>query len=340
MANLLTGLVAGLARIGWGIRVPEVAVHHGAIMVGGFLGALISLEKAIPLKKNWLLLVPLCCALTPLMAVEDLHEVGLALLLAGSVGLAAIQLWYLLRLPHDRSAWLMVAGACCLVTGNCMLISSAFYPVAFPWWVAFILLTIVGERLELTKFLPAPIWATRLLIAFLFIFLLGLTLPFHSIGRQLSGIAIILVSLWMLRFDVIRVGLLANGLVRYSAIALLLANVSLMIEGLLLFTLPDGAFSYDTLVHLFFLGFGFSMIFAHGPIILPAVLGMIVRPYHSILYMWLTLLHISVTLRIVGNTTLNMELRRLSGALSALVILAYFLTVAITAFRSNRKTPS
>jgi hypothetical protein len=336
MANLLIGLVAGLSRIGWQFKVPELAVHHGAIMVGGFLGALISLEKAIPLRKYWLLIVPLCCALTPLVAVPGFHQIGLGFLLAGSIGLVLIQLVYLVRFPHDRPTWIMAAGAGCLVTGNSMLISSAFYPLAFPWWMGFVLLTIIGERLELSKFLPVPAWAKRLLLLFLLTFLLGLILPFHNTGKYLSGMAIGLVSLWMLRFDVIQVGLRGSGLVRYSAVALLLANVALLTEGLLLSVLPDSAFSYDTLVHLFFLGFGFSMIFAHGPIILPAVLGLQARPYHPILYIWLAVLHASVALRVAGNTLLHIELRRAAGAMSAFAILAYLLTVAVLAIKARR----
>jgi len=336
MANLILGLIAGLSRIAWNMKVTELTVHHGAIMVGGFLGALISLEKAIPLRKKWLLLVPFACAMTPLVAITNYHAAGLGFLLAGSVGLVFIQLWYLIQFPHDRPTWIMVAGACCLVTGNFMLISSAFYPMAFPWWMGFVLLTIVGERLELSKFLQVQPWQKNLLLLFLLAFVGGLLLPLHGAGKYLSGTAIALTAAWLLRFDVIRVGLRGSGLTRFSAVAQLSAVFALMIEGFLLSMLPDGAFSYDTLVHLFFLGFAFAMIFAHGPIILPAVLGIVGKPFHPILYMWLLLLHLSVVLRVVGNTILHIELRRIAGALSAGAILAYFVTVAALVIKIKR----
>jgi hypothetical protein len=332
MINLIVGLTAGLSRIGWGINVPDIAVHHGALMVGGFLGALIALEKAIPLKKNWVLAVPVLCALTPIMTVEGYHKVGLGFLLAGSIGLVGIQAWYLIRFPRDASMFLMVVGACCLVVGNSTLIHTSFYPSAFPWWMGFLLFTIVGERLELSKFLPVPPSAKRQLNMFLLLFIVSIVLPFHGFGKYMSGIVLIVVAIWLLRYDVIRVGLRGVGLVKYSAIALLTANIALMIEGVFLLVLPNGAFAYDTLVHVFFLGFAFAMIFAHGPIILPSVLGFVARPFHPVLYVWLGLLHLSVILRVAGNASLQMDWRRIGGALSVLAILAYLITLAILVF--------
>lgn len=340
MINLIVGLLAGLSRIGWPIDVSTAAVHHGAVMVGGFMGALISLEKALPLKKNWLLIVPLVCAATPVLAVNSFHQVGLGFLLAGSIGLLGIQSWYLIRFPRERSNAIMVVGACCLVAGNSMLISTAFYPSALPWWIGFILFTIVGERLELSKFLPVSTLAKKLLVGVLLMFIIGLALPFHNVGKYLSGVALAAVALWLLRYDTIWIGIKGDGLLKFSATALLVANTALMVEGVFLIALPDGAFSYDTLVHVFFLGFAFTMIFAHGPIILPSVLGVVGKPYHKILYVWLGLLQASLILRVAGNTVHQMEWRRVSGALSAFTILAYFVTVAVLVFRNRKPTAS
>jgi hypothetical protein len=57
---------------------------------------------------------------------------------------------------------------------------------------------------------------------------------------------------------------------------------------------------YIPAIHTFFLGFVFSMIFAHGPIILPGVLGISIKPYHPLLYVWLFFLHASWTIRLVS----------------------------------------
>src|SRR6187397_1290221 len=123
-----------------------------------------------------------------------------------------------------------------------------------------------------------------MLVGFLSLFLFGLLLPFHGIGKYLSGSALLLVAMWLMRHDVISIAIKKQGLTRFSGIALLAACISLMFTGLFLMILPDVPYAYDAIVHTFFLGFAFSMIFAHGPIILPGVLGLNVKPYHATLY--------------------------------------------------------
>ncbi len=58
--------------------------------------------------------------------------------------------------------------------------------------------------------------------------------------------------------------------------------------------------AYDAGLHSLFVGFTFSMIFAHAPIILPAMTGLAV-PYHARFYLPLALLHGSLLLRVAGD---------------------------------------
>ncbi|MEK6782387.1 MAG: hypothetical protein AABY93_11820 [Bacteroidota bacterium] len=337
--NLLAGVWAGLIRIGWNFPVAAVAMHHGAIMVGGFLTTLIALEKAIPLKRNYVLVVPFISSLSLIMAVPGYFQPGLVFLIAGSVGLLSIQAYYLFLYPRDLSVALMFIGACCLIIGNAMLIQKQLYPAAFPWWMGFLLLTITGERLELSKFLPVSVRNKYFLLGFLFLFVVGVIVPFHEIGKYFSGIALLSIAIWMLRHDVIRIGLKKEGLTRFSSTALLLANAWLIVEGILLIVLPDAIFSYDILLHVFFMGYTFSMIFAHGPIILPGVLGITFKPYHSILYGWLLLVQGSLLLRIGSDAIHDMDGRMMSGILSGVGILLYFITLVVLVLRS-RITPA
>src|SRR5690606_4117734 len=60
MAGLLAGLATGLSRMGWDVGILRASLHHGSVMVGGFLGTLIALEKVIPLKRKMLYLIPVC----------------------------------------------------------------------------------------------------------------------------------------------------------------------------------------------------------------------------------------------------------------------------------------
>lgn len=49
MLALLAALWAGLVRLGWGLPPlrPTLPIAHGPLMVSGFLGTLISLERAV-----------------------------------------------------------------------------------------------------------------------------------------------------------------------------------------------------------------------------------------------------------------------------------------------------
>jgi hypothetical protein len=333
--NLIAGIWAGLIRLGWDLPVTPIAVHHGAIMVGGFLASLIALEKAIPLKRNIALAVPVISALSLLMVVPGYYHTGLYFLIAGSVGLFIIHAYYLYLHPRDLSIVLMLIGAGCLIVGNVMLIRTQFYPASFPWWMGFLLFTITAERIELSKFLPVSVNAKYLLLGFLGLFLLGLLIPFHGIGKYLSGASMIGIAVWMLKHDVMRIGLRKRGLTRFSSVSLLIANGWLIVNGILLIFMPDTAYSYDILVHSFFIGYAFAMIFAHGPIILPGVLGITSKPFHPVLYAWLFLVQGSLLFRLLADSLYSIEWRKLSGVFSGISILLYFITLVMLVIRER-----
>ena len=62
--------------------------------------------------------------------------------------------------------------------------------------------------------------------------------------------------------------------------------------------------AYDAALHAIFLGFVFSMVFGHAPVILPAVLRTAL-PYHPVLYAPLALLHGSLAARILLSKPLG-----------------------------------
>jgi Iron/manganese superoxide dismutases, C-terminal domain len=68
---LLDGLWAALIRLGW--RLPNIASaasYHGALMISGFLGTLVSLECATVLKRTWAYARPLSDGLRPIMGAD------------------------------------------------------------------------------------------------------------------------------------------------------------------------------------------------------------------------------------------------------------------------------
>jgi hypothetical protein len=91
---LLGGLWAALVRVGWPLpNLPlPVAGQHGALMISGFLGTLISLERAVALQWRPACLPPLLSGLGMLGLILGLPiEAGRALITLGAFGLVAAQ---------------------------------------------------------------------------------------------------------------------------------------------------------------------------------------------------------------------------------------------------------
>jgi hypothetical protein len=335
MLAMMAGIWAGLNRVGWTIYTLPAVVHHGAIMVGGFLGTLISLEKIIPLRKKVLYVIPFISSASVVFFILQRDVAGYAMLITASAGLCFVFLYYLVTQKHFIYL-LMFAGSISWLIGNIILMSERFYPAAFPWWAAFVLFIITAERLELMKFLPVTKIQKAVFSVLLFLFLLGTVLSFHAQGNILCGIALVGISVWLLRFDLIRVTLKKDGLPQYVAVALSAGYFALLLSGLLLITFASKTMGYDAVVHTFFIGFVFSMIFAHGPIILPGVLGIVAKPFHRILYIWLFILHASLILRCLADAYLYFEWRKASGWMTVISIVGYFFSRAILMVRSNQ----
>lgn len=334
--SLLTGIWTGLTRLGWDVLPLKATAHHGAIMVGGFLGTLISLEKAIPLQRKIFLLIPVISASSLLFFILGYPTYSFVVLIIASIGLCTIYSAYLYR-QYDLTLLLMFMGSFFWLVGNIVLMTKHFYPLAFPWWMAFLLFTIVGERLELSKFLPVTNTNKNMLLTFLGIFILGALLPFHGLGTYFFGVGLIFVSTWLMRFDVVRITIKKKGLTRFTAIALLTGYMALLLDGFFLLSFPNTPFAYDAVLHTFFIGFIFSMIFAHGPIIFPGVLGSSIKPFHPLLYLPLVLLIISVLVRVAADAELlPFSYRLTSGWISMASIVLYLATMLTLILRGTR----
>ena len=333
---LLTATTAGWLRLGVAIPISVNAGEHGAMMVGSFLGTLISLERAVVIKRRWAYLPPLLSGISTFFFFAQLNIVAYMLLSAASLGYM-LMLYFLYLRHEERHMLVMIGGALCWLIGNLLLIKSQLYPLAVSWWIGFLLLTIAGERLELSRFLPNSKFKE---ISFLFaigIFILGLVFPFHGAGRMIFGGGLIFMGIWLYRYDIARISIRKEGLTRFVAASLLCGYFWLMVCGILCL-LSD--FYYDAVLHSFFIGFVFSMIFAHGPIILPGVLKLKAKPYHPLLYLWLIGLQLSLMLRISGSLFGTYELQKYGGIINGLIIFAYLISVGTIAIRQNFKNRS
>ena len=328
MIGLLVGVLSGLARLG--LEQPGFALaqagNHGALMITAFLGTVISLERAVALGRGWAYLGPVSAG-----------AAGLALLAA------SVQVLRLQSVLHNA---VLALGALCWLVGSLVWLAGGVIPHAVPWWMAFLVLTIAGERLELTRFMPATRGQQPAFVAIVAVLLIALvaTLAFEAQGLALLAAALLALSAWLLRHDIARRTIRQQGLTRYIAACLLAGYVWLALGGLLGLAggfLP-GSVWRDAALHAVFLGFVFSMIFGHAPIILPAV-ARIKLPYHPVFYLPLLLLHGSLLLRVgaglpgASRPDGLLALRQLSAMGNGLALALFVLVVLASVLRARRR---
>lgn len=336
LVSLVVGVLSGLFRMGWTIPMGQVAGAHGALMTGSFLGSLICLERIVALKKKWLYSIPLISALSIVLFALNHHQAAFVLLTIGSLGLIYIYTDLIGRFK-EYYFYIMMLGAIAWAVGNILMVFRAFYPQAAPWWIAFILLTVYGERLELSKFLPQTRRKKNTMYMAIFVFMSGLLLPYHGVGKIISGIGLLLIAIWLLHYDIARKSVKSHGMHRFTG-GLLLAGYFWLIACAYMMLLDTGSiYQYDAMLHTFFLGFTFSMIFAHAPIIFPGVAGINVRPFHPTLFIWAILFQLSLIIRVAGDMAENITMRKAGGVCNALVILFFFVNLAIVIVRQNKK---
>ncbi len=328
---LVLGIWAGLVRVGWPwpSLTPDFWLAHGPLMVSGFVGTLIALERAVAIGRRWGYAAPALTAAGALVLVAAPLWVGPLLIVLGSAVLATLFAIILFRQPNPSTA-AMFLGATAWVVGNVLWMDS--YPgldveAVILWWMAFLVLVIAGERLELSRVLRLPRGATVVFLLLADAFVVGAVWDAFdmSAGSVLAGLAMLGLSAWLLRFDIARIQIRRGGLSRFIAAALLPGYVWLGLGGIFVASsaLAPFPFVYDAMLHVLFLGFVISMIFAHAPIIFPAVLG-VQLPYRPWFYGHLLLLHAGLALRIAGDLITSESIRQW-GALLNGAALVWFL---------------
>lgn len=327
--GLLAALWAGLMRLGWSLPAltPSLAMLHGPLMISGFLGTLIALERAVAIKLKWMYLPPLLSGLGWLVSVSGVFPpFGLILLTLASLGGVAI-LAEMTRRETALHTVTMLVGMMAWLAGNLLwLFGWQIHQVVF-FWMAFLVLTIAGERLELSRVLR-PSQPQRILFSVIAaIFLAGvlLTLADIQLGTRVSGLGLLLLALWSFPNDIAWRNIRHNlPLTRYIAWCLALGFIWLGIGGGL--SLGFGAQvagpRYDAILHVVFVGFVISMIFGHAPIIFPAILGIPIN-FQPAFYIHLALLHLSLAVRVVADFANQHPLRMWGGLLNEIAILLF-----------------
>lgn len=342
--SLALGIGSGLLRLGWNFPLPSanLVVFHGPLMVCGFLGTVISLERAVAIGQRWAYLGPLSAALGGLVIIAGLPW----LIGAGLIALASaiFSLASAIIFLRQRALFMMILLLASLfwLFGNLLWLGGFSIQQVIPWWIGFLVLTIAGERLELSRVMPPSPNSKIAFIAIIALLLLGAVLATFSSGwnMQVLSLALLALALWLLRQDVARHTIKQQGLTRFMAACLLSGYIWLLVGGLvgmLWQQLMPGS-SYDAFVHTILIGFVFSMIFGHAPIIFPAVVKIKI-PYHSSFYLPLIVLHVSLIIRIAGDLLQIPHCRSAGGALNAVALLLFILIMITAIMRGKKQAP-
>lgn len=276
--SLLAGLDGALLLLGvWSpVMSTRLSKWHGPLMVLGFVGTVICLERAVALGHRLAYLVPAMSGFGVIVLLAplpfDSARAGLALLTLAQLGLLTIYvpLW---RRSHDDAVVIQGAGAFCAAGAAALLTTGAHVSQIVGWLACYMILTICGERLELSRLTMARNRAlSALCLAVVAALLVSVVSP--AIGWRVLGVVLIGLAVWLCRHDVARGGLRRGGQAAYIGTLLMIGYLWLATAGIVctIQRPPTSRNGYDAVVHSLFLGFTMGMILGHAPIILPAVL--------------------------------------------------------------------
>ncbi len=329
LLSLVLGLWAGLLLVGWQLPVPFLSLPgaHGPLMVNGVLATLIGLERAVGLGRRAYYASPaLTGSGSVLLAFGAPPSIAIPLVVAGAALLVVAFVVIHARQPALPSV-VLTLGAAWLLVGDVLWWYGLDIPWLIPWWGSFLVMLIAGERLELNRVLPIPASRRRLLIAFFALESVSgfASLASFQIGTELLALSWVLIAAWLLLYDVARKNLARPGLPRFIGSTLMGGYVWLAVgAGLVLGyggIQPD-SLAYDAELHAVFLGFVLSMVFAHAPVILPAVLGRPL-PFRRGLYGPVAVLDASLAAR-VGADLMGLGTLREWAALFNVVAIGAF----------------
>ncbi|HJV27758.1 MAG TPA: hypothetical protein VJ673_18905 [Aromatoleum sp.] len=337
---LIAAVMAGIARLGvpTPLQASILAAVHGPLMVCAFFGTVISLERAVALGGAWVYLAPAACALGGVALVVGLPPEAAALLfVCGSAVLVAASIEVIRRHLAAHTVTLLLAALCWLV-GNLVWAFRAEGALPVAAWLGFLVITIAGERLELTRLLPRKRAALPMFLLAVGVVSAGCLMSFHmpDVGNRVFGLGLLLLALWLARYDIARHNVRQSGLTRFIAVCLLSGYGWLAFGGVLaaLGGLEVGVPWRDAALHAVGLGFVVAMVFGHAPIILPAVARVRIA-YHPAMYFPLVLLHLSLALRVASFAPALHGLHAASGVANAIALAVFGIVIGSRVSRAG-----
>lgn len=358
----LTGLAAALLRLG--VLAPgeaeSLASAHGILMVYGFLGTAVTLERAVAMQSGgrrgagWAYAAPIASAFgtvtlllqsTPAPMPAGRALPGLAWTVSMLVLIAIyVAVW---RRQPSYAVLVQLLGAVAGAGGVALWAREAEVATIVPWWAMFLVLTIVGERLELARvaFLTRRTEPRILAETCLVLVSLPITLIAPDWGYPLLGLALGVLVVDVALHDIARRTIHATGLPRFMA-ACLLTGYAWALVPAVAWIVGGPALSgyrYDTVVHALTIGFVLSMLVAHAPVIVPAITRRPL-PYHPVMWAVWGLLQAGLVVRVLAGARDATEAWQFGGALDVLALLAFLVStvtlIATSGGTRSREVPS
>ena len=324
--SLLVGLAAGAALLGLNATPgASFAADHGPLMVFGFLGGAIGLERTVAVRTTWAWAGPVC------------HVAGVLGILAGlprgvpavffAAGFLVLGFIYVTIYRRQASLAIVVqaAGVIGGVAAAALWAMGPGFAAAMPLCALYAVATIIGERMELARVTMAGTRAenqlTLLVLGLAAASVIYVLAP--AVGYRVMGLVLIVIAAATARVDVAKNLVRSKGLPRYSAACMLAGYAWLALGGYfwLLYGQATG-FAYDASVHAIFLGFVMSMIFAHAPIIITSVIRRRL-PYRAALYLPVGLLHGGLAVRVLADCAEHNTAFQTGGVVTIVAVLAF-----------------
>lgn len=339
--SLFSGIWGGLSRMGMSLDIPypNMVSFHGVLMVSGFLGTFITLERSEVLELGpGYFFALLSAAGAFIMGTGWGIEAGMAMIVLAGIGLVGMYV-FTLSIQPEWHTFIMSLG------GVLWFVGDIFWLQAYPFiytanlWLGFLILTVVGEHIELssTDHISDKQRVQAGMLSIIFMTGLLVHILWTETGVIMSALSLIGLAIWLMKNNLTGVTVRKTGLPKFRNICLLTSFIWLVIGAVisvLYLKVPDHLY-YDAYLHSFFLGFIFSIIFAHAPVIIPRLTGWQVGFYDRFYFHYL-LLQASLLIRLFGDFMADSMIRELGGILNGLTIVIFLVSTVVAVFQTQR----
>ena len=325
----VAGFYGGLVRIGVPLPYAKVPAElHGLIMMQGVFGTLVPLERAVALRLPIWFASPILSILATAGLLAGLPAMGALVAYAIAAAVFCCMSAHVVRLqPAPFTLVLLLGAACLAIAAIQVVMGDGAVAASIPWWLAYLVLTVAGERLELSRLMGHGAATIAAFFAAALALLAGCVMGLESgWGAGFFGAGLLLLSAWLWRYDIALRTVRARGQARFMAAAILCGHAWLGIAGLLGLGISDDVMGPDALIHAITIGFALSMVMGHALVILPAVAAIKIR-YSPLLYAPLAMLQASVCFRVLADAFF-IDWRWVSGLLTVLALAAFAALVA------------